>query len=233
LADDDETPTGTLGRIALRQVRVRRDETQARETMTRSGDKPMNLLVPYLDLFSRLDDRELSRLARVDAGVVAELRRQVEEINQALARYVDLLPRLADGELARLTGASGKTIRFWRLCQPRATVTNPARATASGPASAATAAARHGVGGEGAPGVPVHASVSRTPPPVSDTPALAVTNIAGQPFPGFEGERGETDESGYIELAIDEEQPTSSGTRTERERDEDDLAFELSDDDFF
>jgi hypothetical protein len=75
--------------------------------------------VPYLDLFARLDDDELARLARVELPVVAELRRQVAEVGQALARYADLLGRLDDEELARLTGAPAKTVRFWRLCQPR------------------------------------------------------------------------------------------------------------------
>lgn len=89
-------------------------------------NNPMNRLVPYLDLFMRLDDAELSRLAGVDADLVATLRRQVVEIGEGLAQYIDLLPRLSDEELVRLTGASAKTVRFWRLCQPR---TSPARTT--------------------------------------------------------------------------------------------------------
>ncbi len=79
----------------------------------------MNRLVPYLDLFGRLDDAELARLAGVELDVCATLRKQVVAINDGLIRYVDLLPRLSDRELVRLTGASDKTIRFWRLCQPR------------------------------------------------------------------------------------------------------------------
>jgi hypothetical protein len=97
----------TLGRIPLKQVRVKR------------GTNPVNHLVPYLDLFWRLDDAELGRLAGVEAEVVAGLRKQVFEVDRALERYVDLLPRLSDDELVRLTGATEKTIRFWRLCQPR------------------------------------------------------------------------------------------------------------------
>ncbi|MCA9685643.1 MAG: hypothetical protein KC457_25930 [Myxococcales bacterium] len=80
---------------------------------------PANRLVPYLDLFSRLSDEELSRLARAPRAAVEGLRQQVEEVNRALGRYQDLLPRLSDDELARLTGATTKTIRFWRLSQPR------------------------------------------------------------------------------------------------------------------
>ncbi|WP_106395509.1 hypothetical protein [Enhygromyxa salina] len=79
----------------------------------------MNRLVPYLDLFCRLSDDELARLARVPMSAVESLRQQVDEVGRALGRWADLLPRLADDELARLTGATVKTIRFWRLSQPR------------------------------------------------------------------------------------------------------------------
>ena len=139
----DDEPTsggdGTLGRITLRQVRVSRAEVEAaraREASstntsasvtpssaaarkTNSANNPMNRLVPYLDLFDRLSDDELSRLARAPLNAVEGLRQQIEEVNRALERYVDLLIRLSDDELARLTGASAKTIRFWRLSQPR------------------------------------------------------------------------------------------------------------------
>jgi hypothetical protein len=53
---------------------------------------------------------------------------QVDEVNRALGRFADLLTRLSDEELSRLTGATVKTIRFWRLSQPRhlqGTVTRP------------------------------------------------------------------------------------------------------------
>ena len=106
----------SIGRIPLKQVRVhRQEESQS----SRGSANPMNKLVPYLDLFARLGDDELSRLAGVEADVAATLRKQVVTIERALAHYVDLLPRLRDEELSRLTGASLKTIRFWRLCQPR------------------------------------------------------------------------------------------------------------------
>lgn len=121
----DEPTTGadgTLGRIALKQVRVSRAEVEARNreaTVARKAGNPMNRLVPYLDLFWRLGDEELSRLARAPSSAVESLRQQIEEVNRALGRYIDLLPRLSDDELARLTGATTKTIRFWRLSQPR------------------------------------------------------------------------------------------------------------------
>lgn len=123
------TPDSTIGRIALKQVRVSRAEAEARvrdsESKTNDASKkpgsnsPLNRLVPYLDLFCRLTDDELSRLARTPTSAVETLRQQVDEVNRALVRYVDLLPRLSDDELVRLTGATPKTIRFWRLCQPR------------------------------------------------------------------------------------------------------------------
>lgn len=102
----------SIGRIPLKQVRVKREEPP-------KPINPMNALVPYLDLFCRLDDDELARLAHVETDVVSELRAQVIAIDEGLGQYADLLPRLSDGELVRLTGATAKTVRFWRLCQPR------------------------------------------------------------------------------------------------------------------
>jgi hypothetical protein len=107
----DNSEPISIGRIPLKQVRVKRTES--------SNANPMNRLVPYLDLFCRLEDEELARLAGVAEEVCATLRKQVVAIDRGLARYVDLLSRLTDGELVRLTGATAKTIRFWRLCQPR------------------------------------------------------------------------------------------------------------------
>jgi hypothetical protein len=103
---------------------TRRGEGASGDAARRTN--PMNRLVPYLDLFARLGDEELARLAAVEADVVATLRRQVNEIGDGLAGYLDLLPRLGDEELVRLTGASLKTIRFWRRCQGR---TAPAAAS--------------------------------------------------------------------------------------------------------
>jgi hypothetical protein len=122
-ADETSTPDSAIGRIALKQVRVTRAEAEARareEPAKKAGsNSPLNRLVPYLDLFCRLNDEELSRLARTPISAVETLRQQVDEVNRVLARYVDLLPRLSDEELIRLTGGTPKTIRFWRLCQPR------------------------------------------------------------------------------------------------------------------
>ena len=106
-----------LATITLRQIRVSRVDVQ--DQPTTADANPMNRLVPYLDLFVCLTDDELARLAEVPAAVVSDLRRQVVQVDRALARFAELLPRLSDAEMVRLTSATPKTIRFWRLCQPR------------------------------------------------------------------------------------------------------------------
>lgn len=242
-------PPGTLGRIALKQVRVPRGETPGHGDAKPTGN-PMNSLVPYLDLFRRLDDAELSRLARVDSAIVADLRRQVDEIDRALERYVDLLPRLSDGELTRLTGASGKTIRFWRLCNAGAE-TRPATARAPARAAEPDVTRTHSAGGEATPGVPMQAPLTRTPAPMSapggspapgstSSPAPASTPQDAPPFPGFEDRANPAPaDEDDLEFALidDDEQAITSAQSAEAEptvsEDEDDLAFELSDDDFF
>lgn len=132
--EDPSNSPETLGRIALKQVRVSRAEVEARNQAsressgaTRKSNNPMNRLVPYLDLFCRLSDEELSRLARTPTSAVEQLRQQIDDINRALGRWADLLPRLSDEELVRLTGATIKTIRFWRLSQPRHLQGDPQR----------------------------------------------------------------------------------------------------------
>jgi hypothetical protein len=119
--EDTSGAPETLGRIALKQVRVSRAEIEARtrESSGQKSNNPMNRLVPYLDLFGRLGDEELARLSGAPLQAVESLRVQVEEVGRALGRFVDLLTRLSDEELSRLTGATVKTIRFWRLSQPR------------------------------------------------------------------------------------------------------------------
>lgn len=170
-------------------------ERMADGTDTARRTNPMNRLVPYLDLFARLEDVELARLAEVDIDTVATLRRQVIEVGEGLSHYVDLLPRLGDDELVRLTGLSAKTIRFWRLCQPRGSAARqpsaeissitpmprpmPAAppASASAPASSPTAPRRRTTGvGIGAP-----AATTAPPPrqPVADwSVEAASTNCA-------------------------------------------------------
>ena len=131
----DSSNDGTLGRIALKQVRVKRSDHEARQrnkggTSTgpraaraerpgEPGANPLNRLVPFLDLFVRLSDEELARLAAVELEHVVTMRLQVDEINKMLAPYEDLVERLNEDELVRLTKGTPKTVRFWLLCRPR------------------------------------------------------------------------------------------------------------------
>lgn len=146
----------------------------------------MNRLVPYLDLFARLDDDELARLAGVDREVCTTLREQVVAINNGLAAYADLLPRLSDAELVRLTGASDRTIRFWRLCQPRdGAATKPAPQAPPGAPekSERVPTAPHAV----VPPADAESS-STTGRAVSKDDASGYVTLSGAPFPGFDNE---------------------------------------------
>ncbi len=167
----------TLGRIALKQVRVDRSTRGGTANHLRGGaarsDNPMNQLVPYLDLFARLDDEELTRLTGVEMSTVTELRKQVDEINRALAPYLDLVDRLSAEEFVRLTGASVKTIRFWKLCQPRKNAENP-----SASSSGSLSRARVGV-----------SSVSQAAESSATMERVAVQRATDGPV------RGETDDS--------------------------------------
>lgn len=171
----------SIGRIPLKQVRVSRAD---REKEAQKAANPMNKLVPYLDLFCRLGDEELGRLAGVEPEICASLRTQVDAINAGLAAYVDLLPRLSDAELCRLTGASDRTIRFWRLCQPRAGIAPApkAEAPAGVPAeSQRVPTAPHSVVTE--PASPAGGEVKK-----KGKDASGYVSLSGAPFPGFDDE---------------------------------------------
>ena len=175
---DDSAPGKALGTIPLKQVRVTRtdgDDPQARAA------NPMNRLVPYLDLFARLTDAELARLAVVAPEIVAQLRGQVQQVDRGLKRWLDLLPRLSDDELVRLTGATNKTIRFWRLCQPRdpkASAPNVVRAPTEADAVARAVRSRQ----ETAPH-PVLPDAPRPHPIVGSSRPIAATRKPGSPTP--------------------------------------------------
>ena len=201
----DSRDNTALGRIPIKQVRVKRSDTSGRAV------NPVNLLVPYLDLFWRLADDELGRLAAVEASVVSGLRKQVTEVDRALSRYVDLLPRLTDAELVRLSGATEKTIRFWRLCQPRVPerrvesglgTRNPSgeETTAPDPVKAGPSATKrdttrlHGDSPSSQPGAAdtaAGASSERRDSKISIDPAAQATvdammTFSGAPFPGYD-----------------------------------------------
>jgi hypothetical protein len=162
------------------------------------GYNPMNRLVPYLDLFVRLGDEELSRLAGVEVELVAALRNQVIAIEASLAPYGDLLPRLGDEELVRLTGATPKTIRFWRLCQPRTPLAPrpplPQRALANRPARQLRAGPQSVFRTMIAPASALSPNESADrpqPQPVTDPMraqqrASRFMTFSGDPFPGFD-----------------------------------------------
>jgi hypothetical protein len=157
--------------------------------------------VPYLDLFGRLEDQELARLASVAVEIVAELRKQVMAVKRGLAPYVDLLPRLSDDELARMTGASVKTVRFWRLCRPKADDDlGPAEPGARPIAEKAAAS------GNAQPAQAAAASAG-VPKPVTTASHSSLEGLSGEPFPGFEANGGESDEeeSGDIEIGVFED----------------------------
>ncbi|MGH1343026.1 MAG: hypothetical protein ACRBN8_15810 [Nannocystales bacterium] len=186
---------------------------------------PMNNLVPYLDLFCRLDDAELARLGGVEADVVVSLRAQVDAINEGLSAYADLLPRLADAELVRLTGASDRTIRFWRLCQPRhAAAAKPAAPAAAKPTEARGPAA----GAAGVPGpsgrtptaphsvvveapaentgrAPSAADMTATGPASGEGDGAGYVTLSGAPFPGFDDAAGDDDGVGLEGVSLDGE----------------------------
>ena len=212
--NDGSDPDGgtPIGQIPLRKVSRAELDAKKRAAAEAARANPMNRLVPYLDLFARLSDAELSRLASVPEETVGQLRKQVVAVSQALSRYVDLLPRLSDAELMRLTAASAKTIRFWRLCQPRTPtpgVPGVVRDSSSSPVAASEAGAptsqasesdsypvpsRSVTGSHQAVGSrrasdsgirPVPTPVPRTPTPAPAS-ADSQLGVSGAPFPGYD-----------------------------------------------
>jgi hypothetical protein len=199
--NSDNSERISIGRIPLKQVRVKKTAT--------THANPMNRLVPYLDLFCRLEDDELARLGGCDEDVAATLRKQVVAIDRALSRYVDLLPRLSDDELVRLTGATPKTIRFWRLCQPRVleleepdTIIDDAVVARAAKAKAVTApqAAAQRIDpteSQRVAAVPAEdysaEETGKYPTPShAQASARALLQFSGEPFPGFEEESAPT-----------------------------------------
>lgn len=153
----------------------------------------MNRLVPYLDLFDKLGDVEISRLAAVPLEIVARMRVQVLDVQQQLARWRDLLPRLSDAELSRLTNVSEKTVRFWRLTRP-----------STEPLPEVLAASESGVG----MAVPTQMQGDHTP--VAGVPA-ATTTGPHTPVPAAEGDDDDDLELGIVLEDEDEENGGGAG----------------------
>jgi len=124
---DTRDATGShqaLGKIALGQKEVSEQELGRHEdaAISRRDSKEvrrLNKLVPYLDLFTRLEDREIARLADVPERTVARMRTQVSSVGRKLEPFVKLLDRLNDQQLGRVAQISPKMFLYLRLCQPR------------------------------------------------------------------------------------------------------------------
>ncbi|MGB1699258.1 MAG: hypothetical protein ACPHRO_04840 [Nannocystaceae bacterium] len=126
MSDSTEStePKQALGKIALgqKEVSVREYDQHSDAAIRRRDPKEvgrLNRLVPYLDLFARLDDRELARLADVPQRTVVRMRQQVNSVRRKLDGYVELLDRLDDHQLGRIAQTSPKMFQYLRLCQPR------------------------------------------------------------------------------------------------------------------
>jgi hypothetical protein len=80
-------------------------------------------VTPYFDLFDRLDDQEIARLAKVEPSVVTEIRPILDSIVQPLGDYDHLLDSLGDSKLSRAFGLPDTAVRIWRLCRAPHTLT--------------------------------------------------------------------------------------------------------------
>lgn len=86
--------------------------------MAKTRDK----LIPYFDLFDRLDDSEISRIAQVDVQVVSEVRTVIESIYDPLRNYEKLLDTLDDAQLCKLFGFPKSAAAIWRHCRAPGTL---------------------------------------------------------------------------------------------------------------
>jgi hypothetical protein len=93
--------------------------------------KTRDKLIPYFDLFDRLDDSEISRIAQVDKQVVSEVRTVVESIYDPLRKYENLLETLDDAQLCKLFGFPKSAAAIWRHCRAPGTLA-PDQRQASG-----------------------------------------------------------------------------------------------------
>ena len=150
MSSSDQTPRDdatTLGKIQLAKQAVDSTEYVAhKRAALRRGDPRevarLNKLVPYLDLFERLSDRELARLADVPELTATQMREQVVTVRRKLGRFEPLLERLDDVQLARVADTSPKMFQYLRLCQPRH---RPAQASSGTRAARLRAVAPPGV----------------------------------------------------------------------------------------
>ena len=90
--------------------------------------KPRDRVTPFFDLFDRLGDEEIARLASVQAALVNEVRTVVEAIYDPLREYEKLLTQLDDRQIAKLFGMPESAARIWRLARAPASVSVAERA---------------------------------------------------------------------------------------------------------
>ena len=81
--------------------------------MSKTRDK----LIPYLDLFDRLDDEEIGRISGVEKSLVGEVRSVIESIYDPLREYENLLDTLDDAQLCKLFGFPKSAASIWRHCR--------------------------------------------------------------------------------------------------------------------
>jgi len=86
-------------------------------------------LTPYFDLFDRLDDEEIGRIAAVPAELVAEVRTVIESIYDPLREYEKLMETLDDGQLCKLFGFPDSAAAIWRHCRAPNTLKKGERKT--------------------------------------------------------------------------------------------------------
>ncbi len=92
--------------------------------------KARDRLTPYFDLFDRLGDEELARLADVKIAMVTEVRSLVVDIYDPLREYEKLLEQLDDRQISKLFGMPEEAARIWRLARAPETLSAEARRAA-------------------------------------------------------------------------------------------------------
>lgn len=93
--------------------------------------KERDRVTPYFDLFDRLGNADLARLAGVKESLVAEIREIVEAIYDPLREYENLLEQLDDRQVSKLFGMPESAARIWRLARAPKTL-SAAERTAPG-----------------------------------------------------------------------------------------------------
>ena len=89
--------------------------------------KNRDRVTPYFDLFDRLDDKEIARLANVSPELVSEIRDLVEAIYDPLREFENMLKQLDNRQVAKLFGMPESAAQIWRLARAPSTLSVEAR----------------------------------------------------------------------------------------------------------